>query len=297
MTPSSALEPLFVRPSHLELPRARLSLVGRPLVMGIVNVTPDSFYDGGRHHALGAAVAHAEALIQAGADLLDIGGESTRPGAPAVEEEEELRRVLPVIEFLARRAAVPVSIDTMKAGVARRAIEAGAQIVNDVSGLAHDPKMAEVVAQTSVAVVLMHMRGTPRTMQQQTTYYSLMDEISEVLGARLQMAEQAGIPRSRVVLDPGIGFAKTAHDNLVILNRLGMLHCHGCALLVGASRKSFLDRLFGWPLEERLEGSLAAAAAAVMAGAQIVRVHDVKETRRVVDVVAAIRDAGAPDAT
>lgn len=293
MNPSSSLETVHVRPSQLQLPRTRLSLVGRTLVMGIVNVTPDSFYDGGRHRAMGSAVAHAEALIQAGADILDVGGESTRPGALAVGEEEELRRVLPVIESLARGAAVPVSIDTMKAGVARRAIEAGAQIVNDVSGLENDPNMASVVAQTSVALILMHMRGTPRTMQQQTTYHSVMDEISEVLGARLLRAEQAGIPRSRVVLDPGIGFAKTAHDNLVILNRLGMLHCHGCALLVGASRKSFLDRLFGWPLEERLEGSLAAAAAAVMAGAQIVRVHDVKETRRVVDVVAAIRDAGS----
>lgn len=262
----------------------------RPRLMAIVNVTPDSFYDGGRYQGLDAALARAEQALEQGADLLDIGGESTRPGAPAVDSDEECRRVLPVLELLARRFSVPLSIDTLKPSVAEKAIQSGACIVNDVTGLEH-PDMGALVARTGVSVVLMHMRGTPATMQQHTHYQDLMAEVTGELELRLNAALRLGIPRGRIALDPGIGFAKTAADNLVLLRRLGMLHCLGCPLLVGASRKSFLGKLFGFAPEDRLEGSLAAAAAAVMAGAGIVRVHDVEATRRLIDVTAGIRDA------
>jgi len=262
----------------------------RPRLMAILNVTPDSFFDGGKYQGVDAALARAERALEQGADLLDIGGESTRPGAPAVDASEECRRVLPVLEALARRFSVPLSIDTLKPMVAENAIKSGACIVNDVTGLEH-PEMGALVARTGVSLVLMHMRGTPATMQQYTHYQDLMADVVGELGSRLNGALALGIPRSRIALDPGIGFAKTASDNLVLLRRLGVLHCLGCPVLVGASRKSFLGKLFGFGPEDRLEGSLAAAAAAVMAGAGIVRAHDVEATRRIIDVTAGIRDA------
>lgn len=272
-----------------QLPTGMLDL-RRPRVMAILNLTPDSFFDGGRYDSLDAAVARAELAIEQGADILDIGGESTRPGAPLVSADEECRRVLPAIEAIARRFSVPISIDTYKAAVAQKAVDAGACIINDVTGL-QAPEMGRVVARSGAALVLMHMRGTPSTMQSLAHYSDLMAEITTELRTGLEMALHFGIPHERIVLDPGIGFAKTASDNLVILRRLGVLHCLGCPLLVGASRKSFLGRLFGMAPEDRLEGSLAAAAAAISAGAGVVRVHDVQATRRMVDVMAGIRDA------
>jgi len=238
------------------------------------------------------AVARAEQAIKEGADLIDIGGESTRPGAPPVEEEEELARVLPVVETLVRRIEAPISIDTQKGGVARRALEAGAQIINDVSGLRNDPSIAEVVAKHGAGLIVMHMRGTPQTMGKHTQYQTLLGEIIASLEASVEAAERAGVTRDSILIDPGIGFAKSPADNLVILRELGALRVLGCGIMVGASRKSFLQHLFGWSLEERMHGSLGAAAAAVMAGAQVVRVHDVLETRRVVDTIWAVRQAG-----
>jgi len=283
-------------PSRWALPGGDLKL-DRPLVQAVVNVTPDSFYDGGRYATTERAVARAEQVLEEGADIIDIGGESTRPGADPVTVEEETARVLPVVEALAGRIEAPISVDTSKAVVARRSLEAGARIINDVTGFRGDPEMLDCVAAHGAGVIVMHMRGTPRTMQRLTHYESLMGEIVELLADRVALAEKAGVPRERIVVDPGLGFGKTPEDNLVILRRLSVLTELGCPILVGASRKSFLGRLFGWDLEERLEGSVAAAAAAVLAGASIVRVHDVKETRKVVDTVWAIRHAGSGEYT
>ncbi len=261
----------------------------RTLVMGILNVTPDSFSDAGRTVTMAAAISAAEAMVAAGADVIDIGGESSRPGASAVGLDEELRRVLPVIEVLAPRLSVPISIDTTKAGVARRAFEAGARILNDISALRFDPEMTEIVARAGVPVVLMHMQGTPRDMQAQPHYADVVGEICAFFEERLRAAEQGGIPRERVILDPGIGFGKRLADNLEILRSLGRFHVFGRPLLVGASRKAFIGEILDLPVDARLEGTAAAVAAAVLAGAALVRVHDVQALVRVVRVAEAIR--------
>ena len=264
----------------------------RPLVMGVLNVTPDSFSDGGEHFDPGAALDRALEMVEQGADILDVGGESSRPGADPVPEQEELRRILPVIEHLAPRVRVPVSVDTYKASVARRAVEAGAAVVNDISGLRMDPAMAPTVAELGCTVVVMHMRGTPRTMQTDTRYDDLMGEIFEALEGSVGAALEAGVPRERVWIDPGIGFGKSPEGNLVILRRLGELRSLGCPILVGASRKSFIGRALGIDdPKDRLEGSLAAAVLAVWNGARVVRVHDVRETRRAVDLAWAVARA------
>lgn len=260
---------------------------GRPLVMGAINVTPDSFSDGGRFLAPEAAIAAGEAMRAAGADILDVGGESTRPGATPVPPELEQARILPVVRALAR--AGPVSVDTRNAATMRAALEAGAAIVNDVSGLAHDPDAARVVAEAGCPVILMHMRGTPRTMQSLAVYRDVALDVAEELGFRLAAAEAAGIPRGRIVLDPGIGFAKTPEQNLALLARLPLFHQFGCPLLVGVSRKSFIGR-YGGEAEpaRRLPGSLAAGLWAISAGAAILRVHDVRETVQALSVWRAI---------
>ncbi len=264
----------------------------RPLVMGVLNVTPDSFSDGGEYDDLGAALARAEQMIEEGADIIDVGGESSRPGAAPVPEQEELRRVLPVVEHLASRVPVPVSVDTYKASVARRAVEAGAAIVNDISGLRMDPGMARVVAESGCTVVVMHMRGTPRTMQADTRYDDLMAEVHRALADSVRAAREAGVAEDRIWVDPGIGFGKSAHGNLLILQRLSELESLGCPVLVGASRKSFIGLTLGIDdPKDRLEGSLAAAVVAVMHGASVVRVHDVRATRRAVDLAWAVRRA------
>lgn len=260
----------------------------KPLIMGIVNVTPDSFYDGGRYAAADKAIAHGLKLAEEGADLLDIGGESTRPGSSPVPEEEELKRVMPVIERLAREVKIPISVDTCKSAVAEKALAAGAQIVNDISALRFDRRLAEVVRSLQSGLVLMHMQGTPRDMQSAPCYCDTIAEIYRFLEERLEFCTSAGIEEDRLAVDPGIGFGKRLEDNLLILNRLSEFKKLNRPLLVGASRKSFLGKITGLPAEERLEGSLAAAVIACVNGANILRVHDVKETKQALEVAYAI---------
>jgi dihydropteroate synthase len=270
-------------------PRA-LRFDGKPLLMGVVNVTPDSFSDGGRFLEPARAISHGLALVQAGADLLDIGGESSRPGAAPVPAGEELGRILPVLEGLARYAAVPLSVDTTKAEVARAALAAGASLVNDISALRFDPGLGEAVARAGAALVVMHMRGTPADMQQgEIAYTDVLAEVRAFLAEALARAEAAGVPRSRVLIDPGLGFGKTARHNLALLAGLPSLAGLGQALVVGPSRKSFLGEVLGRPVGERQWGTAAAVAAAVLGGAHIVRVHDVAEMRQVADLAWAIR--------
>jgi dihydropteroate synthase len=261
-------------------------------VMGILNVTPDSFSDGGRHRSTSAALRHAREMIAEGADLIDVGGESTRPGADPVPEGEELTRVIPVIRALREETNLPLSIDTTKARVAEEALGAGASIVNDVSGGRADRRMLEVVAAAGAGIVLMHRRGTPRTMQIRPRYRDVVEEVRRFLGARARKARQAGIPAGSISVDPGIGFGKTLRHNLELLRGIGRLADLGHPVLVGASRKSFLGTILGGaPVEGRLEASIAAAIAAVSAGARIVRVHDVGPTVRALRIVEAIGEA------
>ena len=268
-------------------------LADRPRVMGILNVTPDSFSDGGRYQDPGAAVARGLQLLAEGADLLDLGGESTRPGSPDVPADEQWRRLEPVI--VALRAAQPeaaLSIDTRSADVARRALALGTCIVNDVSALS-DPDMAGVVAEAGAGLVLMHMRGTPETMQRDTVYDDVSAEVATFLRSRMARAEAAGVERECLALDPGIGFGKSAQGSLELLARIPELAALGRPVLMGASRKSFLARITGddGPPQERLAASLAAAAIAVFEGAHILRVHDVAETVRVARIAHAARAA------
>jgi dihydropteroate synthase len=246
------------------------------LVMGIVNVTPDSFSDGGRYLAPDAAIAHGRELLAAGADLLDVGGESTRPGAAAVAASEEKSRVLPVIEALAADGA-RVSVDTSKPEVAEAALEAGAEIVNDVTALG-DPAMAAVCAKARCGVVLMHMKGTPRTMQDDPTYDDVVAEVREFLAGRLEVAVAAGVDRERIWVDPGIGFGKTVEHNLELIARLELIAGLGRPVVVGASRKRFIGVITGRPVGERVGGSIAAGVVAAAAGAAVLRVHDVAAT-------------------
>jgi dihydropteroate synthase len=269
--------------------RNRTLGLARPLVMGIVNVTPDSFSDGGRFATAEAAVAHALDLVQQGADLLDVGGESSRPGAQPVDLEEELRRVLPVVRELARRTPVPISVDTCKAEVARQALTEGAHIVNDITALQGDPDMAEVVRASGAGVILMHMQGTPATMQVNPTYQDVVKEVRDFLEARLQASLDLGIAAGQVVLDPGIGFGKTAMHNLELLAHLDVLKPLGRPVCLGVSRKRFLGRLLNRELGQRMAGSLAAACHALARNAaHILRVHDVAESRDAVEVFTAL---------
>jgi len=261
-----------------------------PRVWGIVNVTPDSFHDGGRHATTESAIAHARRLLAEGADVLDVGGESTRPGAEEVSVDEEVRRVAPVVRALAAVGVpVPISVDTRKAAVAEAALDAGATIVNDVSAGTHDPAMLALVARRGAGVVLMHSRGTPRTMQGQTAYADVVAEVRAHLAARAAVAEEAGVSPARIWVDPGIGFAKTAEQNLLLLRHLETLVGDGRPVLLGASRKSFLESLTGRRAEDRLAGSLACVVRALEAGVAAVRVHDVAATRDLLAVLAAFR--------
>ena len=244
--------------------------------MGIINVTPDSFSDGGEFLAAEAAVGHGRDLIAAGAEIVDVGGESTRPGAAEVPAEEETRRVRPVVEALAREGAT-VSIDTSKAEVARAALDAGAAIVNDVTALG-DPAMAALCAERDAGLVLMHMRGTPRTMQEDPTYEDVVAEVAGFLAERRERAVAAGVAKERIWLDPGIGFGKTVEHNLELLARLGEIAALGSRVVVGASRKSFIGTLTGREVDDRIGGSVAAAVMALAGGADVLRVHDVADT-------------------
>ncbi len=248
-----------------------------PKVMGIVNVTPDSFSDGGRNLAHDDAVAHAQRLIAQGADVIDIGGESSRPGAAPVSVEEEMRRVVPVVGTLAKLVSVPISVDTTKAEVARRAIEAGASIINDISGLASDPALPGLAAETGAGVVIMHMAGTPRTMQVNPHYDDVVREVRDYLARRIDAVKPLGIPRSRIAIDPGIGFGKTLEHNLLILRNLDQFATLGCAVLLGTSRKSLLGQLTGRTLADRVTSSVVSSLAGAVKGANVVRVHDVAE--------------------
>jgi dihydropteroate synthase len=268
-------------------------LTERVLVMGIVNVTPDSFSDGGRYLDPGLAVARCRELLAEGADLIDLGGESTRPGSAEVSAAEQWRRLEPVLTEVARaRPDAVLSIDTRNAEVAERAVGAGARIVNDVSALA-DPAMAGVAGRASAGLVLMHMRGTPETMQRDTGYEDVTTEVAAYLRERIAVAVAAGVARECIALDPGIGFAKSAQGSLELLARIPELAAIGSPVLVGASRKSFLARLTGdeGPPQDRVPASLAAAAVAVWQGARILRVHDVAATVRVMKIATAARKA------
>lgn len=271
--------------------RGRSLSLERPLVMGILNVTPDSFSDGGRYHGPERALARAVEMVEEGAELLDVGGESTRPRAAPVDPREELARVLPVLRLLKARLPVLVSVDTRRAEVARAALAEGAEIVNDVSALA-DPAMGEVVAEAEAGVVLMHMRGTPQTMQDDPRYGDVAGEVADELHASLERARAAGIEDGRVVLDPGIGFAKTAGHNLELLARLGELARLGRPLLLGPSRKAFIGAVLGGvPAAERAAGTAAACVVGLLHGARLFRVHDVRMVRQALDVAEAIRRA------
>jgi dihydropteroate synthase len=265
----------------------------RTVVMGIVNVTPDSFSDGGKYFDPARAAAHGEEMARDGADVIDVGGESTRPGARSVSAAEEMDRVLPVIRELRRKVSLPISIDTMKSEVARAALGEGADVVNDISALGFDPAMAPLVAAEKVPVVLMHMQGTPQTMQRDPSYADVVGEVKTFLRRRIQFAIDAGVAADKTIIDPGIGFGKNLDHNLALLRGLADLAALGRPILVGTSRKTFIGKLLDAGPEERLEGSLAAAVAAVLAGANIIRVHDVKEAARAVRVTDAIR-FGAP---
>ncbi|MFW6162416.1 MAG: dihydropteroate synthase [Planctomycetota bacterium] len=258
------------------------------LLMGIVNVTPDSFSDGGQFHDASKAIDRGRRLADEGADLLDIGGESTRPGAQAVDPETECRRVLPVIEALAHRIDVPISVDTSKALVARRAIDAGATLINDVTALRGDPAMAAIAAETGLPLILMHMRGTPRTMQADPHYDDLMGEIIAYLRESMAMAVQAGVAEDQLIVDPGIGFGKTVEHNLEIQRRLPQLRSLGRPILLGTSRKSFIGRLTGADVADRLFGTAATAAFGILRGAHLLRVHDVAPLRQVAQVTDAL---------
>ncbi len=261
----------------------------RPLVMGVLNITPDSFYAGSRYYEKGQAVEKGIEMAEAGADILDIGGESSRPGADHVTGDEELERVIPVIESLTAHIAIPVSIDTCRSKVAEEAVNAGAAIVNDISALQFDQKMAEIVETSGASVVLMHKQGTPRTMQKNPQYGDAVEEILEFLKERVDFAVGCGIPKEKIIVDPGIGFGKTLEHNLALLNNAGRFHETGCAVLIGASRKSMIGAITGAPAKERIWGTAAITAICVLWNVEIHRVHDVGAMRQVCDVAAAIR--------
>ena len=271
----------------MNLSLGKLELDGKCHVMGILNITPDSFYDGGWHFDSDDARKRIEEMIEEGAEIIDIGGESTRPGSKSVSIEEELERVIPAIEFITGISDIPVSIDTQKAEVARKAVEAGACVVNDVGGL-RNPEMVRAVAEMKVPVIIMHMQGTPEKMQKNPHYNDTVLDIKNWLEERIKTAETAGIRRSDVIVDPGIGFGKNLRHNLEILGGLGEFKDMAGGVLLGASRKSFISFLTGADDSDRLTGSLAAAMMGVTAGVDLVRVHDVKETRKAVDTINAL---------
>ncbi len=262
-----------------------------PLIMGVVNVTPDSFSDGGQFIDTDKAVAHGLRILEEGADILDIGGESTRPNAVPVTPEQEQARILPVIEGI--KAVAPnavISVDTRNANTMQKSIECGADIINDISALTHDSEALNVISKAQIPVILMHMQGTPETMQDNPTYNNIIEEIYQYLENRIKACEQSGIARHMIAVDPGIGFGKTLEDNLKILNNLKKFKDLEVAFLLGASRKSFIEKICpNTPAQDRLAGSLAAAIKGVEAGVQIFRVHDVAETRQAFDVWKAMK--------
>ena len=269
-----------------------LSLGKRTLLMGVLNITPDSFSDGGLFFDKEKAISHGLGMVEQGADIIDIGGESTRPGSKPLELEEELRRVIPVIKSIAAEVDVPISIDTYKAVVAQNAIEAGAEIINDISGLNFDPNLAKVASKEDIPLVLMHIRGTPETMQKNIHYDSLFSEILQYLKDSIQRAEFAGLDPCQIIIDPGIGFGKTVEDNLSIIRNLFEFRVLGKPILLGTSRKSFIGKILNVEVGERLEGTLSSITVGVLNGANIIRCHDVLQAKRAIAVADAIRLAG-----
>ena len=292
MHPGTA--PQKTRPTFtLKLHDRDLELGHRTLIMGILNVTPDSFSDGGAFFDHARAVAQAMRMSEEGADIIDIGGESTRPGAESVPLDEEIRRVVPLVKILSREVPVPISVDTYKSEVAARSLDAGAHIINDISGLRFDPAMAGLVARYKTPVVVMHIKGTPKDMQKDPTYADLIGEIREYLEEGVRNAEHAGLKRDQVMVDVGIGFGKTLSHNLELIRRLDEFHSMGSPMLIGPSRKSFIGKILDLPVQERLEGTVAAVTMAISRGVHIVRVHDCAPIKRVVQVADAIMDPHA----
>jgi len=276
----------------LRLPSRTLELGARTLVMGVLNLTPDSFSDGGKFFSLNRAVDAAFAMEAAGADILDIGGESTRPGSNAISAREELARVLPVLHRLSGRLKIPISIDTRRSVIADAAIAAGAQIINDVTGLRFDPEVANVACRNHVPLILMHMRGEPRTMQKEPFARNAVRDVLSGLKRSIAVAIKAGVPKSQIIVDPGIGFGKSFRQNYELIARLGEIASLGFPVLIGTSRKTFLGTtLDGKPPEERIWGTAATVAASILAGAHIVRVHDVEEMVQVARVTDKVLEA------
>jgi dihydropteroate synthase len=269
-----------------------LPLVDRVHIMGILNVTPDSFSDGGRYLNPDDAVAHALTMVEQGADILDIGAESSKPGSIPIDEEEERRRLIPIVRAVCRRVSIPVSIDTTKASIAEQALDVGAAMINDISALRFDARMGAVVAKSGAGVILMHMQGHPQTMQYAAQYVDVVEEVRQFLKARVEAAKAMGIPPERILLDPGIGFGKNCRHNLTLLNRLDTLCTLGRPLVVGVSRKAFIGKMLNRPIDGRLMGTAGAVAVAIMKGARMVRVHDVAPIRDVVRMIEAIGNAG-----
>ncbi|PCH74360.1 MAG: dihydropteroate synthase [Rhodobacteraceae bacterium] len=296
--PARVLAACDIPPAALDrLSAARASIagldMGQPQIMGILNVTPDSFSDGGRHNAPEAAIKAALGMIGQGAGMIDIGGESTRPGAALVPDSEEVARTVPVIAGLRRQTDVPLSIDTRKAAVARAAIEAGAGLINDVSGFTYDPALAPLAAQSGLPVCVMHAQGDPATMQQAPQYDNVLLDVYDFLETQVTALERAGIARDQVVVDPGIGFGKTTVHNLVLLHNISLFHGLGCAILLGASRKRFIGEVGNAPpADARAPGSIAVGLAALGQGVQILRVHDVAETAQAIRLWQAVWDEG-----
>ena len=268
-----------------------LELGGRTLLMGTINVTPDSFSDGGSFYKTDQAIKQGELLASDGADILDVGGESTRPFSDSVDIEEELQRVIPVVSQLAKRTSLPISIDTCKGQVAKAALDAGATMINDISGLRYDPELVQLAATSKVPLVLMHMQGSPRTMQLEPHYGSLLSEIIGFLEERIQFACEAGVFRDQIIVDPGIGFGKTVHPNLLIVKHLDSLATLGRPILLGTSRKSFIGAVLDKEVTEREPGSWATVCAGIIKGAHIVRVHEVTTCRQIADMIDAIMNA------
>ena len=286
-------------PQRSFLVAPRLPVAGmtmdRPRVMGILNATPDSFSDGGLYQDPSAAVAHGRAMIAAGADIIDVGGESTRPGARTVPDPEEAARVAPVIAALRAEGPTPISVDTRKTRVARAAVQAGANLVNDVAGFTFDPDLAPFAAENALPVCVMHAQGDPETMQESPSYDNVLLDVFDFLHERIQTLKALGVPRSRIVVDPGIGFGKTQAHNLTLLNGISLFHALGCPILLGASRKRFIGTIGHAPEpRDRMPGSLAVALAAVAQGVQILRVHDVPETVSALALWQAVQSGATP---
>jgi dihydropteroate synthase len=273
--------------------KVEYDLASRTYVMGILNVTPDSFSDGGRYLNIEQAIEHGQKLVEDGADFIDVGGESTRPGSESVSIKEEVRRVIPVIESLNKKIGVPISIDTCKSDVAEAALQVGATIVNDISAMIFDTKMASVIAKHQASVVLMHIKGTPKNMQMNPSYNNVTEDVKQFLREQLEEATKAGI--TQIMIDPGIGFGKKFEHNIQLLKELKTFTSLGYPLLVGVSKKSFLSAILSLPPNERVEGTAAAVTASILNGANIIRVHDVKEMKRVAMVSDALKSTNSPE--